>query len=86
MGAHVLGQNHNSIAVCLIGKELFSPRQLYSALPTVLIALLKKYDLKAENIFGHYEFNSKKTCPNIPMAYVRKAVRWAMAAKILKGE
>ncbi|NIQ00974.1 MAG: N-acetylmuramoyl-L-alanine amidase [Nitrospinaceae bacterium] len=86
-GAHAEGNNADSIGICLIGNHLFSGRQLLDSLPRLLIQLIGRYNLKAQDIiFGHYELDPNKTCPNIPMAMVKKTVLWAMANKILKGE
>jgi hypothetical protein len=32
---------------------------------------MKKYNLTSQDVFGHYEFTSGKTCPNIDMNIVR---------------
>lgn len=66
-GAHCLGHNEDSIGVCLIGERHFTPEQLLTALPVVLASLLKEYGLTVDDIYGHYELDDKKTCPNIEM-------------------
>jgi hypothetical protein len=64
IGAHCKGQNHDSIGVCLIGKQLFSANQLYVAIPTIMKMVNPDGKL---DLLGHYEFNSGKRCPNIDM-------------------
>jgi len=62
-GAHCYGQNHDSIAICLTGNTRFTLAQFKSFFD--LIDILKlKHDLKNSDIYGHYAFNSNKTCPN----------------------
>jgi hypothetical protein len=70
IGAHCQGQNKDSIGVCLIGIKDFTPAQLAS-LYTLVTSLMKKYNLTSQDVFGHYEFTSGKTCPNIDMNIVR---------------
>jgi len=84
-GAHARGYNFESIGICLIGKYHFTSRQILSALPKLLLDLLRKYHLQVNAIVGHGELNAKKTCPNIDMALVRDMVRARVAVNILKG-
>ena len=69
IGAHVYGHNKKSIGICLIGDDVFSGRQLIS-----LYRLVKKLekDLGKLEIYGHYEFNLTKTCPNINATWLRE--------------
>ena len=61
-GAHVFGKNHESLGVCLIGRDKFNTQQ-YNSLKNLLLEWKKKYP-KAE-IFGHRDLiKTKKTCPN----------------------
>lgn len=72
IGAHCEGHNNDSIGICLIGKHHFSAQQLYVALPALLRDLLYKYSVPVSDVFGHYEFNAAKTCPNMDMKMVRE--------------
>jgi N-acetylmuramoyl-L-alanine amidase len=63
-GAHVKGHNKNSVGVCLIGKHHFTGKQLYNALPTLLRLLISAYKLSVDDVCGHTELDSNKTCPN----------------------
>ena len=64
VGAHCYGNNNNSIGICLIGQVLFTPKQFESL---AYLVLHYKKMIPDICIFGHYEFNSNKTCPNIEM-------------------
>lgn len=70
-GAHCLGQNHNSLGICLIGCRRFTDTQLFISLPSLLSKLLPKYKLSMDDVFGHGDFNKKKSCPNIDMSNYR---------------
>lgn len=71
-GAHCKGHNQDSIGICLIGKYHFTSRQLLATLPQLLYHCMKVFKLEPEDIYGHYELNERKTCPNIDMYLVRK--------------
>lgn len=77
IGAHVRGYNRNSIGICMVGKENddYTPKQMH-ALIMLLHELTKKYDLKIEDIYGHYEFNSDKTCPAMNMESFRQVLTY----------
>jgi len=74
VGAHCEGQNHDSIGICLIGREHFSAKQLYVSLPNLIRDLFYGYGIVSGQIFGHYEFNPQKTCPNIDMTILKDYV------------
>jgi len=67
-GAHCKGYNAKSIGICLIGVESFTPNQLVSLRELVQDIQKQFNDLK---IYGHYELDDKKTCPNIDMDWLR---------------
>ena len=62
LGAHVKGHNHESLGVCLIGRDDFTLEQ-FDALETLLNIWKTEYpDAK---IIGHCDFEEvEKTCPN----------------------
>jgi len=69
-GAHCFGHNANSIGICLVGMDRFTSAQIDSLV--VGVARLKtQYKLKDTAVFGHYEFDKGKTCPNLPMDKIR---------------
>lgn len=75
-GAHCLGQNLESIGVCLVGKTLFSGKQFYYALPRLLTKLCRKYSLTLQDIYGHYEFNKEKGCPGIDIKLIQNILQY----------
>lgn len=71
VGAHAFGHNRKSLALCLIGKKVFTPKQIGSAMGLTL-SLMKKYKVPIEKVLGHYEVDDRKTCPNLDMDLIRK--------------
>lgn len=69
-GAHVKGFNSSTLGVCLIGRRSFSEAQL-RALKVLLNGLLEEFGLSTSDILGHYELDSKKSCPNLDMDVIR---------------
>jgi len=65
IGAHSLNQNKNSLGIALIGNfdKTIPTKKQFNSLLKLLIKLIKKYNLKIENIHGHNEFNKQKSCP-----------------------
>lgn len=71
-GAHVKGENDDSIGICLIGNHTFTAKQLWVSLPDLTYKLMKKFDLSLADIYGHYEFNQNKSCPNFKIKDFRR--------------
>lgn len=71
IGAHVSGENSDSLSICWVGKKKITYDQRRALLGHVLY-WMKLHNIPAERVFGHYEFDKKKTCPNINMDYFRK--------------
>ncbi len=69
-GAHCYGHNRGSIGICLIGKTEFTKTQLVK-LEGLLTKLMKDYGLCPKDVFGHYELDPGKTCPNMDMDLLR---------------
>lgn len=64
-GAHVRGQNHDSLGICFIGNfdtHLPSIRQLAAGAKIVSLWLLL-FDLTIGDIHLHREYDSNKSCP-----------------------
>ena len=70
-GAHAYGYNSDSIGICLVGKNKFSPNQI-GKLIDLISDLMIKFKIESANVMGHYELDPKKTCPNIDMDAFRK--------------
>ncbi len=78
-GAHTKGFNHD-VGVCLIGLHEFTACQLQS-LRRLASYLVVDGIIERDNVHGHCEAGSldgryavQKTCPNMPMDWVRKYV------------
>lgn len=64
--AHVLGENSISYGICMIGKNDFSDVVLNKTLEVTKYRL-QQFNLKPKDVYGHYEADPSKTCPNINM-------------------
>lgn len=73
IGAHVKGENSDSLAICWVGRSRMT-REQYSSLTKLIAHLLKTHGLIPEQVYGHYEFDANKTCPNINMDILRQSV------------
>lgn len=60
--AAVLNYNKGSIAICVTGKNTFSPFQ-FKRLKELIEHLQSLYDNKL-TVFNHYELDPSRTCPN----------------------
>ena len=69
-GAHVRGHNSDSIGICWVGRKVISTPQ-YNSLIKLLKDKYQAFGLEVTDIHGHYELDSKKTCPNLKMPLVR---------------
>tara|TARA_Y100000589_G_C27191439_1_gene644978 strand:+ start:2909 stop:4192 length:1284 start_codon:yes stop_codon:yes gene_type:complete len=77
-GAHVYGQNKNSLGVCLIGRQNFTTAQMNSL--SQLLHHLKCQYPNAE-IVGHRDVqNTAKTCPNFDVR------SWWAGENLLNGQ
>ena len=73
VGSHVRGHNAKSIGIVLIGRDTFTDKQM-EGLYGLLEKLMDRFELDPMRVKGHYEFDSKKTCPNLDMDDVRTAL------------
>ena len=70
-GAHVRGHNEGSIGICWIGRDDIDDKQLVT-LKKLVLTFTSKYKLDVtEDVYGHYELDSGKTCPNLDMIKFR---------------
>lgn len=72
MGAHVRGNNSDSIGICLVGRCKFTKAQFESLFYFCKMWLSMIPDLE---IIGHSELDKRKTCPNIDMDTLRSALK-----------
>lgn len=63
VGAHVKGQNNDSIGICLSGRHDFTSSQ-FTSLKSLLFDLIRMFNLKTSDVYGHRDFDRNKTCPN----------------------
>jgi N-acetylmuramoyl-L-alanine amidase len=61
IGSHCKGKNTGSIGVCLIGMDKFTEEQYYSL---KLLCDKMKEHYNVTNVYGHRDFDKRKTCPN----------------------
>lgn len=75
VGAHCAGYNATSIGICLIGVDLFTPKQLDSAVKLVQ-ELRRKFNIPLARVQGHYELDpvNRPNCPGFDMEVFRRAV------------
>ena len=69
VGAHAKGANKDSIGVCVLGKDpdKFTAEQMKS-LATLVGSLMIIFGVTAHDVYGHFELNEFKTCPNFDVA------------------
>ena len=74
-GVHVgnAGRNADTLGVCMIGVRLFSLRQLH-ATAELIAGWCVSSGLSADDVVGHCELDSAKTCPNVDMRIFRGTV------------
>ena len=75
---HASGWNSRSIGVAItgnhtLGKSIDSKK--YNALVYLLAKLCNKYNLSVDEIIGHNETGSPKSCPNLNMDQLRSDVK-----------
>jgi hypothetical protein len=73
-GAGVKNHNTGAIHICLIGKGGRYTEKQFKSLFTLLKELVEKYNIKIENVLGHYELDKAKLCPQIDMGKVRQVL------------
>ena len=71
VGAHCRKHNRSSLGICMIGKEHFSDAQRIALMATVL-ELCGVHELEPGDVYGHYEFDDGKSCPNMSMGVFRE--------------
>lgn len=65
-GAHVRGENSDSIGVCVLGRVLFSVAQKRK-LAELVSTLLHLTGLDSKDVHPHNMYNKNKTCPNFDL-------------------
>lgn len=75
-GCHALGYNHNSIGICMVGVNQFTPKQ-FDALTRLVKILMERYNIPVDHVLGHCETRlaGGKTCPNFDVAAFRSKLK-----------
>lgn len=63
VGAHCMGENLDSVGICLGGKNEFSEAQ-FKSLRALVKNLRLVFNLREDRVFPHNHFDKGKTCPN----------------------
>lgn len=82
VGAHTAGWNTDSLGICLIGTDRFTPAQ-WAALGDLVDDLKARHGIS--EVRGHRDFNSAKECPCFD-AETWDATRVIPAANVLDDE
>ena len=72
-GAHTKGYNDRAIGICVVGDSKFTAEQMRT-LNSIVSIMMTGYNVPKEKVVGHYELDSRKTCPNINMDDFRKTI------------
>lgn len=78
--AHAYGANYNSISICMHGdfSKQYPTEELYNKVAFLSVILMRKYNLKPEDVIGHREVAGNKTeCPgnNFDMDKLRLKIK-----------
>jgi len=65
IGAHCLGMNTKSIGICMVGNFDVDPPpgEIWNKCLRVCRSFMKIYNIPKENVQGHREYASYKSCP-----------------------
>ena len=72
-GAHARGHNSDSIAIVWMGENDQTEAQK-KAIRELVEKKIKEHGLKKEDVYGHYEVEPLKTCPNMDMDAFRESL------------
>jgi len=70
VGSHVKGHNSTSIGIVWVGRKHIGSEQLNQML-VLIKRTMERHGIPVENVLGHYEVDSGKTCPNLGMDHIR---------------
>ena len=64
-GAHVRGQNHDSLGICFVGNyDLSVPRkEMLQAGAVMIVQWMKLFNIQIYDIYTHNQFDKSKSCP-----------------------
>lgn len=72
-GVHCKGHNATSIGIVWVGRDKMTEEQ-HQMLLLLVSDKMDLYGLDIKHVFGHYEFNADKTCPNLDMENLRSEI------------
>lgn len=82
-GAHAVGHNHDSLGICMIGTDRFTPAQ-WAALSNLVNDLLVEHGGKQTIVCGHRDLPAvHKDCPGFDVGTWRAAGMVAEAGHVL---
>lgn len=73
VGSHCKGNNTGSIGICFIGRNSFTVDQ-FRSFYRLIFHLNQSWGITSSEVYGHYEFTKKKSCPNIDMEFLRDSI------------
>lgn len=80
-GAHAAGYNHDSIGVCLVGTDAFSPAQI-DALDLYIQSVLAMYP--TATVCGHRDLpDVRKSCPGFDVTQWMEARPWNEPSSVI---
>ena len=85
---HASGWNSRSIGVAITGQHSLGDsidKKKYNALVFLLAKLCNKYNLNVDQIVGHNETGSPKSCPSIDMNQLRSDVKKKRYGSLQQG-
>lgn len=78
-GAHMRGQNHNSLGICFVGNYdvIPPPKKMLITGARVIALWLRLFNLSLDDVYSHHHFNIYKSCPGIyfDMEYLKTCIR-----------
>lgn len=74
IGSHCKDHNTHSIGICLIGLDTFTKKQM-ARLRWLVGLYVERFGLRVDDVVGHYELDSGKTCPNFDVADLREDLK-----------
>lgn len=77
-GAHVKGHNSDSIGIVWVGRKDAADAQIISLL-SLTRAMMDQYSIPVDAVYGHFELDPNKTCPNLDMNKVRAELLFTKA-------
>ena len=75
VGAHCMGQNTDSIGICLVGNGLFSVGQIMSLRLLLRKLFIEHHNLDTRDVYGHKHFR-QTSCPGFNEEHIRLLTKY----------